>query len=150
MVELEKLKRVDKATGTEVLQVWVFDLPELSYMASISVVREQNEIKELEESAEAKMRDALLSAEGKSKEMREAEASKKMMADAFFVALKKEVRDAYEKLETFKAQREYYDKMFKVVKDELYFRKRMTELELSKKIKQEVAESFGGEVHVEK
>ena len=149
MVDLERLKRVDKDAGTDVLQVWLFDLPELSYLASIEIVRQQNLLTKLETAKECYARDLLLTVEGKTREQREAQVQKELEKNTAFLDLQVNIMEQTEKLETLKAQRKYYDDMFRVVKDELYFRKRMRELALNKEIKKEAAESFGGPIRQE-
>lgn len=142
MVDLESLKRVDKDAGIEVLQSWLFDLPELSYLRSIDVVKQQNDIRSLEDIKESLERDVMLSVDGKSKEIREAEAGKKLSELGSYLEYKKKIQEEYVKLETLKAQRAYYDAMFGVVKNECYFHKSMKQLELNREMKKETAESF--------
>ena len=142
MVDLESLKIVSKEAGIEVLQSWLFDLPELSYLRSIDVVRQQNEVKDFEDILDSIEREVMLTVDGKSKEIRDAQVKSELEKSERYFGAKKDVRDAYEKLETLKAQRAYYDAMFGVVKNECYFSKSMKQLELNREMKKETAESF--------
>ena len=142
MTDFEQLKKVDKDCGLDVLRVWLFDLPELSYLSSIRIVEQQNLVKEVENSKNILERGVMLEVEGKSKEIREAEASQKLCGMAEYDKLKTGLKIEYVALETLKAQREYYDKMFKVVKDELYSKRRMQELDITRDIKKDVASEF--------
>jgi len=142
MVDLENLKRIDKEAGLDVLQVWLFDLPELSYLRSVDIVKQQNDIRSVEEDKEKIERAVMLSVEGKSKEIREAETGKKLSESEAYEILSKRIKSMYEVLETLKAQRAYYDSMFSVVKNEVYFLKRMQEFKLSKEMKEDEAKRF--------
>jgi len=142
MTDFEQLKKVDKDCGVDVLRVWLFDLPELSYLSSVNIVQQQNDIKDFERSKDMMEKEAMLTVDGKSKEIREAEVSKKLSENNAYQGAKTVLRTEYIALETLKAQRDYYDKMFKVVKDELYSKRRMQELDITRDIKKEVASEF--------
>jgi len=148
---LQSLKLVDKTAGIFVLKCWLFDLPELSYLASIELIEKQKELSELKSSVEQLRGGYLLQISTDKKianqTIRDAEANKLVNSNCNEAL--KQISDLAGEVERLKAQRQYYDSIFKTVKDECYYQHRVKELEdmkaLSKAKASEVKRYLGGD-----
>lgn len=148
---MQSLKKVDRNCGISVLKCWLFDLPELSYLASIELIEKQKELSEAKSTIEQKKGEYLIRI-GEDKKIatqtiRDAEANRLLKTNCS-EEIKKTV-DLSGEVEKLKAQRQYYDSIFKTVKDECYYQHRVKELEdmkaLSKAKAVEVKRYLGGD-----
>lgn len=138
---LKPEEKPDLEAGMDVLKVWLFSCPELVAQHSISKVRIQNDIKDLQARI-SKLKMAVVlnvsvekDEDGKlrftNQALREAEAERKLEEENDYQDLVSDLRNLYLKLEDAKAKEKYYDQMLSVVKivvkDDME-RKRMCEM----------------------
>jgi hypothetical protein len=148
---MQPLKKVDKDCGISVLKCWLFDLPELSYLTSIELIEKQKELSELKSEIERKRGEYLLLISNDktiaNQTIRDAEADRRV--NALFAEKIKQANELMGETERLKAQRQYYDSIFKTVKDECYYQHRVKGLEdmkaLSKAKASEVKRYLGGD-----
>jgi len=126
-----QLKRVSKDAGIEVLRVWLFDLPELAYQASIEAIESSKSLNDMQSLITAKKEGMMLALDKEkfpNQAMREAYINSKLAGDTIIQQKLVEIKELSMEVEKLKAARQYYDQIFKTVKDEVYYQHRIEEL----------------------
>ncbi len=139
---MNKLKTVDKDAGIDVLQVWLFDLPELAYMASIESIEKKKEFVEVKADLDSKKGTILLEIHSNysNQSLRDAEVERKIRER--YSDVLKTLNELNAEVEKLKAQATYYEAIFKSVKDRVYYEHRQIELGEMKEINKQKAEAF--------
>lgn len=125
---MDKLQVVSKDAGMEVLRVWLFDLPELAYLAGVNSIDKKKDLAELKYQFEGLKNSLLLSvsANFSNQALREAEVDRLIREKYpdFF----RQINELTAEVDKLKAQENYYESVFKSVKDVVYYQSRVKEL----------------------
>ena len=139
---MENLKVVDKDAGLDVLRVWLFDLPELAYISAIKMIEKKKQFVEAKADLEALKSNILLkvSSNFSNQGLREAEVNRIVNKDHLhYVNKVNELSSEFDKLT---AQKNYYESIFKTVKDIVYYQHRQKELADQRELNKEKLEAF--------
>ncbi len=139
---MENLKVVDKDAGLDVLRVWLFDLPELAYISAIRMIEKKKQFVEAKSDLEALKSNILLkiSSNFSNQGLREAEVNRIVNRDHLrYVDKVNEFSAEFDKLT---AQKNYYESIFKTVKDIVYYQHRQKELADQRDLNKQKAEAF--------
>ena len=139
---MENLQVVDKDAGLDVLRVWLFDLPELAYISAIKMIEKKKQFVEAKADLEALKSNILLkvSSNFSNQGLREAEVNRIVNKDHLhYVNKVNELSSEFDKLT---AQKNYYESIFKTVKDIVYYQHRQKELADQRELNKEKLEAF--------
>ncbi len=139
---MENLKVVDKDAGLDVLRVWLFDLPELAYITALSVIDKKKELTIAKDSLETARGRILLevSSNFSNQGLREAEVTH--VINQKHSTKKDTVNILSAEHDKLIAQRNYYETIFKTVKDVVYYQHRQKELAEQRDLNKQRAEAF--------
>jgi len=139
---MENLQVVDKTAGLEVLRVWLFDLPELAYITAIKAIEKKQELTKVRAQFEFLKGKILLeiSSNFSNQGLREAEVNRIIFLKHFEEL--ENVSNLISELDKLIAQKNYYESIFKTVKDIVYYQHRQKELAEQRDLNKQKAEVF--------
>jgi hypothetical protein len=150
--KLEKGPTIDLVNDTEVLACWLFDIPTKMTDASKDVIgittainESKDKLQVIEDNVSLAINDEV-DDKGKPKfsnqSIRDAEMRRRLTSDDEYLIEKGVLVCRYEDLGKAKANVEYWSIMFSAVKNEVYHRRRVEELDKVSEINKDKAKSF--------
>ena len=140
--KMENLKVVDKDAGLDVLRVWLFDLPELAYISAIKMIEKKKQLVETKADLEVLKSSILLkvSSNFSNQGLREAEVNG--IVNKYHLHYVNKVNELSSDFDKLTAQKNYYESIFKTVKDIVYYQHRQKELADQRELNKERLEAF--------